>query len=583
MQKIIVAMATLALGIAGFSSLSAPTAQAAPASVWVVNANVANAVTGTTVVFSPAGLQTLLGATLTSIQTASGGQINADAGNAGNTYVIVQTNGSVSPMVLNGNGLVCTPACDNVATQVPSGTSPVAVWQVTGVGTFVSGNVVTATEDSIAVNSIALKAVGAAHNVALTVRKATVQAGATTCPTTASPSLPTNGVATMTYTDIAGNALVGYNPTFVTSSAATVAVGNLAASLTTATQRLTAMVQSDGTTIAAVDAYCGVAPGSATVMASPTAGEDTLMSAPPGFFVSQAVTVTGVPATIALTASPAAVPCNGTSTSTVTAKVTDSAGNNVIDGTPVNFFVVALGTANPISTTTTGGTASSVITPLAGVTSGVVVSVTSGAAAASILIACQPAFPVTIPHAASGGASTTVQAKGVGAPNTVYRVDVFWNPSCNPATPGGTYIATFDDTTDAGGTFTLNAIVAVFVPPGAIVTATIAGPDHVASPFAPCATVVPRQCADDSVCNGYTDAQKIALGKDPFNFCRIMRADVTGDGKVNIIDLSTTARYYGQVTPPAPARLDENADGKINILDLSLAASVYGQQVSSCP
>ncbi|MDE3095983.1 MAG: hypothetical protein KGK07_08280, partial [Chloroflexota bacterium] len=319
------------------------------------------------------------------------------------------------------------------------------------------------------------------------------------------------------------------------------------------------------------------------VSAAPTAAEDTTMAAPASFSVSQNVTVTGAPATIALTASPAAIPCDGKSTSTVTAKVTDSAGNNVVDGTSVTFSVVALGTANPINTTTTGGSASSVITPLSGNTAGTVVTVTSGSAAASILIVCQPAFPATIAHAASGGASTTVQVKGVGAPSTVYRVDVFWNPTCNPATPGGTYIAAFDDTTDAGGAFTLNAIVGVFVPPGAIVTATITGPDHVTSAFAPCATVVPRQCADDSVCNGYTDAQKIALGKDPFNFCRIMRADVNGDGKVSIFDLSTTAQYYGQVTPPAPARLDENADGKINIFDLSLAASVYGQQVTACP
>ncbi|MHB8684809.1 MAG: hypothetical protein ACYC9X_10870, partial [Dehalococcoidia bacterium] len=508
MKKIALAVAALTVALAGFGSLTAPTAQAAPASVWVVNANVATAVLGTPVTWTAAGIRPYL-ASLAAVQTASGGLISSDTANAGSTYAVVQTNGSASPVVLNGKGLVCTPACDGVTSITPAmvSGSVLAVFQVNGNGSFASGNTVTVIQDSISVDSIPLKTVLAVHNVALTVSKKTVQAGAATCPVPAPPSTPANGAATMTYTDIAGNALVGYAPTFKTSSAATVAIGNVGASLTTTTQPLTTMVQSDGKTIAAVDSYCGVAAGTANVTATTTAPEATVLlgsAQTAGFVSSQTITVTGPPANIALTASPASVVCDGTSSSTVTAKVTDSAGNNVVDGTGVTFSVVALGTANPISTTTTGGAASSVITPLAGVTSGVVVTVTSGAAAASILVACQPApatAAVTIAHAASDGTSTTFQAKGVGAPNTVYRVDFFWNPTCNPATPGGTYIAAFDDTADASGTFTLNAIVGVFVPPGAIVTATITGPDHIASPFAPCAAVVPRQCTDDSVCN----------------------------------------------------------------------------------
>lgn len=65
--------------------------------------------------------------------------------------------------------------------------------------------------------------------------------------------------------------------------------------------------------------------------------------------------------------------------------------------------------------------------------------------------------------------------------------------------------------------------------------------------------------------------------------CEIKRADVNGDGKVNIVDLASLAGYYNQNVPPAPARDDQNRDGKINIIDLSMAASVYNQLVSACP
>ncbi|MDE3097043.1 MAG: hypothetical protein KGK07_13725 [Chloroflexota bacterium] len=64
----------------------------------------------------------------------------------------------------------------------------------------------------------------------------------------------------------------------------------------------------------------------------------------------------------------------------------------------------------------------------------------------------------------------------------------------------------------------------------------------------------------------------------------VMRADVNGDAKVNILDLSTIAHHYGELIPPAPARYDQNADGKINIFDLSIPAGVYGKTLAAaCP
>jgi adhesin/invasin len=220
----------------------------------------------------------------------------------------------------------------------------------------------------------------------------------------------------MTYTDVNGNSLVGYFPTFTTSSNSTVAVGQGGTPVSTATSFTSVSFLVTGTTIAGADTYCGVAAGTATLSGATLAGE--IAGNTGAITRTQAITVTGVPATIALTASPAAIACDGTATSTVTAKVTDSAGNNVVDNTPITFSVVALGTANPINTTTKGGTATSVITPLSGSTSGVVVTVTSGSAASSIRIDCTPSLASPTAPAGGPGAATATPVTGVRGPNT---------------------------------------------------------------------------------------------------------------------------------------------------------------------
>ena len=83
--------------------------------------------------------------------------------------------------------------------------------------------------------------------------------------------------------------------------------------------------------------------------------------------------------------------------------------------------------------------------------------------------------------------------------------------------------------------------------------------------------------------DGYTDAQHVALGKDPFLYCTLMRADVNGSGKVTLADLILVAQQYNQNVPPSPARLDQNASAKITLGDLILQAQVYNQSVSACP
>jgi hypothetical protein len=90
-------------------------------------------------------------------------------------------------------------------------------------------------------------------------------------------------------------------------------------------------------------------------------------------------------------------------------------------------------------------------------------------------------------------------------------------------------------------------------------------------------------CDDNISGDGYTNAQHIALGKDPTTYCAIMRADVDGDGAVSILDLTKVAQYFTQSVPPAPERYGQDADKKISILDLTRMAQVFTQHVTACP
>jgi hypothetical protein len=87
----------------------------------------------------------------------------------------------------------------------------------------------------------------------------------------------------------------------------------------------------------------------------------------------------------------------------------------------------------------------------------------------------------------------------------------------------------------------------------------------------------------DSDGDGYTNVQEIALGRDPFTYCAIMRADVNTSGAVSIGDLALVAAHFGQSVPTAPARYDQNGSNTISIGDLALMASHFGQNVSACP
>jgi hypothetical protein len=130
------------------------------------------------------------------------------------------------------------------------------------------------------------------------------------------------------------------------------------------------------------------------------------------------ITVVGPPAAVALTVSPAIIACDGTASSTVTATVTDEEGNNVANGTNVNFSVVALGTTNPINAGTIDGVATSQVTPLSGTIAGVTVIVTAGegseTAQASIRVDCN--IPAVIATAIATASITP--GTGIGGPDT---------------------------------------------------------------------------------------------------------------------------------------------------------------------
>jgi hypothetical protein len=98
------------------------------------------------------------------------------------------------------------------------------------------------------------------------------------------------------------------------------------------------------------------------------------------------VSVIGAPDAMTLTASPAAMVCDGVNSSTVAAYLVDSMGNPVVDGTPVRFNVTCLGVSDPITARTTDGTATSHITPLSGVSAGVVVLVSVRDADGNVLL-----------------------------------------------------------------------------------------------------------------------------------------------------------------------------------------------------
>ncbi|MEX2225840.1 MAG: invasin domain 3-containing protein [Dehalococcoidia bacterium] len=251
-------------------------------------------------------------------------------------------------------------------------------------------------------DSQTLDIVGVAFSVEVTLVETTIQSdAATTCAAGTDPEVTDDGalsdaestIAIAVVTDNDDRALTRITSPITSDETDVAEVGD----------QTGATVDAGDSGIAAFAVICGGDDsGTANITADIGADDD-----------SAEITVVGPPATITLTAAPAQIACDGSQTSTVTATIVDSAGNNVANGTDVTFSVVALGTANPINTTTTDGTASSTITPLSGAAAGVTVIVSAGDASASTRVDCS----LPIPTVVAPGATPTSDV-GVTPPDT---------------------------------------------------------------------------------------------------------------------------------------------------------------------
>jgi hypothetical protein len=72
----------------------------------------------------------------------------------------------------------------------------------------------------------------------------------------------------------------------------------------------------------------------------------------------------------------------------------------------------------------------------------------------------------------------------------------------------------------------------------------------------------------------------IGIMPQSLSWIRVTRnGDITGDGKVNILDIVKIAIKFGMIYPNADwdPNADINNDGKINILDIVIVAINFGQ------
>jgi len=87
-------------------------------------------------------------------------------------------------------------------------------------------------------------------------------------------------------------------------------------------------------------------------------------------------------------------------------------------------------------------------------------------------------------------------------------------------------------------------------------------------------TFTASQGANDYTIN-YEDSTGAVVATKPIHIDLHKTADINGDGKVDIQDLSILSSFWGQ-NKPANALTDLNGDGVVDILDLSLMAANWG-------
>jgi hypothetical protein len=293
----------------------------------------------------------------------------------------------------DGAGLGQDNDCQDTGTANGDGVVVFQLAVATGTGGAARGDVktVNVTQESVA-QSDDVNVVGVPHDVSLALAESTIGTNGSTANTddctsgtdvTDAITPPTSTLAVATVTDQDDRKLTrilldwSVDPASATPNIIDFGVGDQEEQITGNTA-ITVQPNTASAPVAAYIVVCGgKSTGSATVVATINLVDET--GQPLGEDNSRAdITVVGAPANLAATAAPATIKCDGTETSTVTVHVTDSAGNDVADGTPVNFSVVALGTANPINTTTLAGSASTTVTPLSNSSAGVTVIITAG-------------------------------------------------------------------------------------------------------------------------------------------------------------------------------------------------------------
>ncbi|MGA2285804.1 MAG: Ig-like domain-containing protein [Dehalococcoidia bacterium] len=133
--------------------------------------------------------------------------------------------------------------------------------------------------------------------------------------------------------------------------------------------------------LGAPEVVCGgTDTGNVKITATLTDGSDVFPSqltldpdANKGRSASIILPVQSEPSGMTLSADPATLVCDGTSSSTVSANLTDDASKPVVNGNLVHYSVKALGSVNPVDARSTSGAATTSLTPLSGAINGVVV------------------------------------------------------------------------------------------------------------------------------------------------------------------------------------------------------------------
>ncbi|MCP4579673.1 MAG: hypothetical protein GY846_25665 [Deltaproteobacteria bacterium] len=245
-------------------------------------------------------------------------ELSADGGNS-QSYVRADVKDSDDFPVFDGT-LITFAILSGSGTfdaAFPTGSNDTTDNTIAGIASAVyySGNITTATE------KVMIRA--QADNGSFTEKELTLVEVLGSMTLTASPdSIPADGTSssaiTATILDNTGQPVSkGTAVTFVTSLGTI-----LTPSVTTP----------DDSGVVTVSLIAGTTAGTAIVTASATSGTSTLTQ-------SVMVTIGGKTGTIVLVANPGTIPPDGTSSSAITATVTDNAGNPVEEGTDVTFKV----------------------------------------------------------------------------------------------------------------------------------------------------------------------------------------------------------------------------------------------------